>query len=99
MRSLWPVKALSVAALILTMPWLSACNLTSQPSLSTGSLPSRKAVTVTDAGRDCIGRAMYFEAKRSEADGLREAQGRCRWSSSAGSINLLVEVVRRSRHF
>jgi len=70
MRSLRPEKALSVAGLILTMPWLSACNLTPQPSLSTGSLPSRKAVTATDAERDCLGRAMYFEAKRSEADGL-----------------------------
>ena len=100
MRSLKPEKALPVVGLILAMPWLSACHLTQQASLTTGSLPSPKAITVTEAERDCLGRAMYFEAKRSEADGLLAVgtvvMNRFEAASSPGSI---CGVVGQPRQF
>ncbi|WP_457107855.1 cell wall hydrolase [Methylobacterium sp. P5_C11] len=49
---------------------LGACN-TASPVLTTGSIPDRKApMVVSDAERDCLGRAMYFESNRSDSDGL-----------------------------
>lgn len=48
---------------------LSACN-TASP-LTTGSIPDRKpTIVVSDAERDCLGRAMYFESNRSDDGGL-----------------------------
>ncbi|MHB2207573.1 cell wall hydrolase [Methylobacterium sp. CM6257] len=39
--------------------------------LTTGSIPGRKQpMVVSDAERDCLGRAMYFESNRSDEDGL-----------------------------
>ncbi|MCB4804386.1 spore germination cell wall hydrolase CwlJ-like protein [Methylobacterium brachiatum] len=48
---------------------LGACN-TASP-LTTGSIPDRKpTLVVSDAERDCLGRAMYFESNRSDEGGL-----------------------------
>ena len=56
---------------ILAAAWsLGGCN-TGAPVLTTGSIPDRKPpLAVTDAERDCLGRAMYFESNRSDPDGL-----------------------------
>ncbi len=49
---------------------LGACN-TAGPVLTTGSIPgSKPPVAVSDAERDCLGRAMYFESNRSDEGGL-----------------------------
>ncbi|MCJ2134131.1 cell wall hydrolase [Methylobacterium sp. J-026] len=49
---------------------LGACN-TAAPVLTTGSIPGHKPpVAVSDAERDCLGRAMYFESNRSDEGGL-----------------------------
>ncbi|MCJ2048627.1 cell wall hydrolase [Methylobacterium sp. J-070] len=49
---------------------ISGCN-TGASVLTTGSIADRKPpVVVSDAERDCLGRAMYFESNRSDADGL-----------------------------
>ncbi len=48
---------------------LSACNSTGPTT--TGSLAVRQtSLVVSDAERDCLGRAMYFESKRNDAEGL-----------------------------
>lgn len=48
---------------------LGACHST-MPAV-TGTIPDRKpALIVSDAERDCLGRAMYFESNRSDAEGL-----------------------------
>ncbi|WP_370693911.1 cell wall hydrolase [Methylobacterium sp. NEAU K] len=48
---------------------LGACNTVSP--LVTGSIPDRKPpMVVSDAERDCLGRAMYFESNRSDEGGL-----------------------------
>lgn len=56
--------------LILTTTGLGACNAPS----TTGSLgaggTAGKPMAVSDAERDCLGRAMYFESNRSDAEGL-----------------------------
>lgn len=56
--------------LILTTTGLGACNAPS----TTGSLgaggTAGKPMVVSDAERDCLGRAMYFESNRSDAEGL-----------------------------
>ena len=52
---------------------LGACN-TASPVLTTGSIPDRKPpMVVSDAERDCLGRAMYFESNRSDSDGDRKS--------------------------
>ena len=49
---------------------LGACN-TSAPVLTTGSISGHAVpLAVSDAERDCLGRAMYFESNRSDAGGL-----------------------------
>ncbi len=49
---------------------LGACN-TAGPVLTTGSIPGHAApMAVSDADRDCLGRAMYFESNRSDDQGL-----------------------------
>lgn len=48
---------------------LGACH-TMDPT-TTGSIPAQKmALLVSDTERDCLGRAMYFESKRNDAEGL-----------------------------
>ncbi|MCJ2013537.1 cell wall hydrolase [Methylobacterium sp. J-076] len=48
---------------------LSACN-TMDPT-ATGAIAGQKGpLLVSDTERDCLGRAMYFESKRDDAEGL-----------------------------
>ena len=70
---------MQVSARTTIVPVLSimaaACGLggciTGTPVLTTGSIPGRKPpMVVSDAERDCLGRAMYFESNRSDPDGL-----------------------------
>jgi len=69
-RDSWVTKTGSVLGLLLTLPSLGACQSpTTTGSLATGSLAARP-VAATDAERDCLGRAMYFESNRSDRDGL-----------------------------
>lgn len=63
-------KIAPVLGVIATACTLGACN-TGAPVLTTGSIPSYKPpIVVSDAERDCLGRAMYFESNRSDGDGL-----------------------------
>ena len=48
---------------------LSACNSVN-PTATGGLAIQRTALQVTDEERDCLGRAMYFESKRNDAEGL-----------------------------
>jgi spore germination cell wall hydrolase CwlJ-like protein len=69
MRGVRTAKTVSGLTFILACGGLGGCNTTA-PSV-TGSLPGRKpAMVVNDAERDCLGRAMYFESKRSDPEGL-----------------------------
>lgn len=64
----WTLSSARWGVLLLTAG-LGACN-TMNPT-TTGSLPvQRTALVVSDAERDCLGRAMYFESKRTDAEGL-----------------------------
>jgi spore germination cell wall hydrolase CwlJ-like protein len=63
-------KIVPVLSVLVTAWSLGACN-TGAPVLTTGSIPDRKPpMVVSDAERDCLGRAMYFESNRSDSDGL-----------------------------
>jgi len=63
------IKAVSGLVALALAGGLGACN-TASP-LTTGSIPDRKpSMVVTDAERDCLGRAMYFESNRSDESGL-----------------------------
>ena len=60
----------SVLSLLVASWGLGGCN-TGAPVLTTGSIAGRKPpLAVTDAERDCLGRAMYFESNRSDPEGL-----------------------------
>ena len=65
-RARWTVPALSV---LLLGPSLGACNTSANTALNTGSIHG-KPMVVSDAERDCLGRAMYFESNRSDSEGL-----------------------------
>lgn len=57
------------AGALLVVTGLGACH-TMDPT-TTGSIPAQKmALLVSDTERDCLGRAMYFESKRNDAEGL-----------------------------
>ena len=63
-------KIVPVLVVIAVTSGLGACNTVS-PVLTTGSIPDHKPpMVVSDAERDCLGRAMYFESSRSDGDGL-----------------------------
>ena len=69
MQGVRTAKTVSGLAFILACGGLGGCNTTT-PSV-TGSIPGRKpAMAVNDTERDCLGRAMYFESQRSDAEGL-----------------------------
>ncbi|MDP4005692.1 cell wall hydrolase [Methylobacterium sp. NEAU K] len=62
-------KAVSRLLALAAAGCLGACNTVSP--LVTGSIPDRKPpMVVSDAERDCLGRAMYFESNRSDEGGL-----------------------------
>ncbi|WP_375453578.1 cell wall hydrolase [uncultured Methylobacterium sp.] len=60
----------SALLLLLAVPSLGACNAGARTGLTTGSIPAATPVAATDAERDCLGRAMYFESNRSDPEGL-----------------------------
>jgi spore germination cell wall hydrolase CwlJ-like protein len=63
-------KIVPVLAIMAAGCGLGGCN-TGTPVLTTGSIPDHKPpLVVSDAERDCLGRAMYFESNRSDSDGL-----------------------------
>ncbi|MCJ2081941.1 cell wall hydrolase [Methylobacterium sp. J-090] len=70
MQGSWATKTGSLLGLILAVPSLGACNSTLIPGQTTGSVALAQPVAATDAERDCLGRAMYFESNRSDRDGL-----------------------------
>ena len=69
MQGIRASDVVSGLGLILACAGLGACN-TATPSV-TGSIAGRKpAMVVSDTERDCLGRAMYFESNRTDAEGL-----------------------------
>ena len=69
MRSVEATSSTARLGILVLGAGLSACN-TMEPA-TTGALPVQTtALVVSDAERDCLGRAMYFESKRNDADGL-----------------------------
>jgi spore germination cell wall hydrolase CwlJ-like protein len=65
----WVTRTGSVLGLILTLPALGACQSSPTAVQTTGSLAAQP-IAATDAERDCLGRAMYFESNRSDREGL-----------------------------
>ncbi|MGY2052576.1 cell wall hydrolase [Methylobacterium sp. JK268] len=69
-------RRLSLAACLTVValaPHLGACSLVPgiDRAATTGSLPNGKQLAaVTEADRECLARAMYFESNRSSEDGL-----------------------------
>jgi hypothetical protein len=61
---------LPLLGLLLALPSLGGCNTYAGAPTMTGSTLAAKPVSVTDEERDCLGRAMYFESNRSDAEGL-----------------------------
>lgn len=61
---------LPLLGLLLAVPSLGGCNTYAGAPIVTGSTLAAKPVSVTDEERDCLGRAMYFESNRSDAEGL-----------------------------
>ena len=61
---------LPLLGLLLVVPGLGGCNTYAGAPTVTGSTLAAKPVSVTDEERDCLGRAMYFESNRSDAEGL-----------------------------
>ncbi|KQP67389.1 hypothetical protein ASF41_06225 [Methylobacterium sp. Leaf111] len=61
---------LPLLGLLLAVPGLGGCNTYAGAPKMTGSTLAAKPVSVTDEERDCLGRAMYFESNRSDAEGL-----------------------------
>lgn len=69
MQSVEATSPTAFIGILLLSAGLSACN-TMDPA-TTGAIPvQRTALLVSDAERDCLGRAMYFESKRSDTEGL-----------------------------
>nr|WP_246696784.1 cell wall hydrolase [Methylobacterium planeticum] len=55
----------------MALPSLGACGLHSNTDLTTGSIARGKPLaSATPADRECLARAMYFESKRSDEEGL-----------------------------
>ena len=61
---------LPLLGLLLAVPSLGGCNTYAGAPTVRGSTLAAKPVSVTDEERDCLGRAMYFESNRSDAEGL-----------------------------
>jgi spore germination cell wall hydrolase CwlJ-like protein len=69
MQSVGAVSSTRRIAIVLLAGGLSACH-TMDPT-TTGSISGPgNPVLVSDTERDCLGRAMYFESKRNDAEGL-----------------------------
>lgn len=62
--------ALPLLGLLLVVPGLAGCNTYAGVPNGAGSTLAAKPVAVSEEERDCLGRAMYFESNRSDAEGL-----------------------------
>ncbi len=69
MQEFRSATTLPLLGLILGLTGLGGCNTYAPTPVSTGSTLAAKPMTVTDEERDCLGRAMYFESNRSDAEG------------------------------
>ena len=70
MRGCLGARAIPVLGLALSSLSLGACNTPTATGTTTGSVGRKAPVVVSEAERDCLGRAMYFESKRADAEGL-----------------------------
>jgi hypothetical protein len=70
MQEIRSATTLPLLGLLLVAPSLGGCNTYAGAPTVTGSTLAAKPVSVTDEERDCLGRAMYFESNRSDAEGL-----------------------------
>jgi spore germination cell wall hydrolase CwlJ-like protein len=70
MQEIRSATTLPLLGLFLAVPALGGCNTYAGAPNTTGSTLAAKPVSVTDEERDCLGRAMYFESNRSDAEGL-----------------------------
>lgn len=69
MQSVRTTSSVGRLTIALLCGGLGACN-TMDPT-TTGSISAQRvSLVVSDAERDCLGRAMYFESKRDDAEGL-----------------------------
>jgi spore germination cell wall hydrolase CwlJ-like protein len=69
MQSVGATLPKACTALLLFGGGLGACN-TMTPTASAPATIQQTALLVSDTERDCLGRAMYFESKRNDAEGL-----------------------------
>jgi spore germination cell wall hydrolase CwlJ-like protein len=71
MRGFKGTNTIAVLGLIMALPSLGACGLPPNTDLTTGSIGRHKPLAAaTAADRECLARAMYFESKRADQDGL-----------------------------
>ncbi|WP_375465131.1 cell wall hydrolase [uncultured Methylobacterium sp.] len=70
MQGVLAMRTASRLGLILAVSGLAACTTRANTDLVTGSTRAAKPVAATEAERDCLGRAMYFESNRSDPEGL-----------------------------
>lgn len=69
MQSVRTTSSVRRLTIVLLCGGLGAC--TSMDPPTTGTISAhRVSLVVSDAERDCLGRAMYFESKRNDAEGL-----------------------------
>ncbi|MFD0935797.1 cell wall hydrolase, partial [Methylobacterium trifolii] len=70
MRGIPVMRAIGGLGLIAVGTALSACNSQPNALVTTGSVTRKAPVAATEAERDCLGRAMYFESNRTDTEGL-----------------------------
>jgi spore germination cell wall hydrolase CwlJ-like protein len=71
MRGFTGTNTIAVLSLIMALPSMGACGLHSNTDLTTGSIGRGKSLAAaTPADRECLARAMYFESKRTDEEGL-----------------------------
>jgi hypothetical protein len=68
MQGFRPATTLPLLTLALT--GLGGCNTYAPTPTGAGAPLAAKPIAATDEERDCLGRAMYFESNRSDAEGL-----------------------------
>jgi spore germination cell wall hydrolase CwlJ-like protein len=69
MQSVRTTSSVRRLTIVLLCGGLGACTSIDPPTTGTISA-HRVSLVVSDAERDCLGRAMYFESKRNDAEGL-----------------------------
>ncbi len=69
MQSVRTTSSVGRLTIVFLCGGLGACNTMDPPT--TGSISAQRvSLVVSDAERDCLGRAMYFESRRDDAEGL-----------------------------